>query len=650
MIRRSRAQSEVVGVILLTAVIVVLVTVAGGIFLSEMLDTDDDPLISAESNVTATNVWLSHTGGDSVAAADVEVIVRSSGTTTRTPLSSFDSAPGDQFEPGTEWETAVNLTDGEAQLLVVHRPSNTVVHEAEYRVDRDQPSFDVTVTNAPGTVSAGEDATVTAIVENTGDFEETQPVTFSVDGTEIDRRNLTLSGGEQRAKTFSYSTDSTDVPEITATVESQDDSDSRSVSVGEPATFAVSITDAPDSVTTGDRVSVEAAVTNTGDIADTQFVTFAVDGTEVGNQSVTLSGGTEKKVTFDYDTDDSDPPEIDATVESTDESDSRTVTVSRPAFFDVNITTDDAVVVGDDLVVDAKIDNTGDLETTQTVAFSVNGSTITDRTVTLSGGETATEKFTYTTDGDDQPELTAAVASENESDSSVVRVDQPSSFVVTITEYDDPVVAGENVDVTATINNTGDVADTQTLNFSMNGSTIAQRTVSLAGGEGTTATFTSPTDADNVPEISVDVASEDDSDSRTVTVLEPASFGVQIVDTNSPVDEGETLEVTVEVANTGEATDTQTILIQSDIGSDQTAVSLDGGETTTVVLTIQTEDGDVGVYTVTASSDDDSDSEFVRVQEGGGIPGFSFTIGVLAILLATLLFRLRDRDHGGGDQ
>ena len=134
MAERSRAQSEVIGIVLLTAVIVVLVSVAGAIVLSERFEEDDDPLVSVESNATVDRVRIDHTGGDSLAAADVEVVVRDGNATRRITLSDFDATPGSRFEAGSEWETSVTLDPGQVTLFVVHTPSETVLHEETHVV------------------------------------------------------------------------------------------------------------------------------------------------------------------------------------------------------------------------------------------------------------------------------------------------------------------------------------------------------------------------------------------------------------------------------------------------------------------------------------------------------------------------------------
>ena len=134
MVGRSRAQSEVVGIVLLTAVIVVLVSVAGAIVLSERFEEDDDPLVSVGSNATVDRVRIAHTGGDSLAADDVEVVVRDGNGTTRIALSAFEATPGSRFEAGSEWETSVTLDPGQVTLFVVHTPSETVLHEETHVV------------------------------------------------------------------------------------------------------------------------------------------------------------------------------------------------------------------------------------------------------------------------------------------------------------------------------------------------------------------------------------------------------------------------------------------------------------------------------------------------------------------------------------
>jgi len=101
---------------------------------------------------------------------------------------------------------------------------------------------------------------------------------------------------------------------------------------------------------------------------------------------------------------------------------------------------------------------------------------------------------------------------------------------------------------------------------------------------------------------------------------EPASFDVEITETPSPVVEGETLEVTATVTNTGDVEGTQTVTL-SDTGfvdsqRDAVEVTLEGGESnTSVALAWETEDGDAGSGGLTVASENDTDTTEVTVSE-----------------------------------
>jgi hypothetical protein len=75
--------------------------------------------------------------------------------------------------------------------------------------------------------------------------------------------------------------------------------------------------------------------------------------------------------------------------------------------------------------------------------------------------------------------------------------------------------------------------------------------VSLNPGAKATKTFTWPTESGDAGTHTATVSSQNDSNATEIRVLEPASFDVDILDTNEPVMEGETLLVNATVTNTG---------------------------------------------------------------------------------------------------
>lgn len=93
-------------------------------------------------------------------------------------------------------------------------------------------------------------------------------------------------------------------------------------------------------------------------------------------------------------------------------------------------------------------------------------------------------------------------------------------------------------------------------------------------------------------------------------------FDVEITGTNSPVLEGQKLNVDANVTNTGGNTSTQ--IIQLDIDGlvvDSQEVTLAPGESTSITLMWRTRVGDAGSHTARVSSDDDNDTAPVEVTE-----------------------------------
>jgi hypothetical protein len=97
------------------------------------------------------------------------------------------------------------------------------------------------------------------------------------------------------------------------------------------------------------------------------------------------------------------------------------------------------------------------------------------------------------------------------------------------------------------------------------------------------------------------------------------TFVAEGVETTRPV-EGDALQVTTEIRNTGTAEATQTVEIDAgSLGANATAVTLGPGESTTETLGIETEPGDAGSYTVRVVTDNASESVNAAVLTAGGV-------------------------------
>lgn len=95
----------------------------------------------------------------------------------------------------------------------------------------------------------------------------------------------------------------------------------------------------------------------------------------------------------------------------------------------------------------------------------------------------------------------------------------------------------------------------------------------------------------------------------------PASFSIDSLSTNSPITEGEFLNVDARITNTGDEQATKTAVLNVAGGDrDSASVTLAGGESQTVRLRTGFESGTAGTYTATVRTPDDSTSTSVTVE------------------------------------
>jgi len=130
----ARAQSESIGVIMLTAVIVLLVGGFGVVYLgaSGAGSGADTPLVDAEVTVTDQQVTITHVGGDTIPTSELDVIVRANGGSERFSLDAVNISEDTDgsFGPSDRFERDHGLGGGQLDVLLVHTTSNTVLHHA----------------------------------------------------------------------------------------------------------------------------------------------------------------------------------------------------------------------------------------------------------------------------------------------------------------------------------------------------------------------------------------------------------------------------------------------------------------------------------------------------------------------------------------
>ena len=217
----------------------------------------------AGENVTFDAAASSDTDGS---VASYEWDFDGDGTTDATGESAtnaFDS-PGD-------YTVALTVTDDDGA-------TDTTTQTVSVSEAPTAASFQVSGLTVESPVTQGDDAAVTATVENTGDESGTQTVALAVDGSQTDSESVTLAGGASQQVAFTVDTASLSEGDHAVAVSSDDDSASGTLNVTvtePPANEAptAAFTASPADPETGTAVTFDAAgSTDTdGDIASYEW-------------------------------------------------------------------------------------------------------------------------------------------------------------------------------------------------------------------------------------------------------------------------------------------------------------------------------------------------------------------------------------------
>ncbi len=273
------------------------------------------------------------------------------------------------------------------------------------------------------------------------------------------------------------------------------------------------------------------------------------------------------------------------------------------------------IVEGEQLVVTATVENTGEEATTQEIVLAVGGTERDATEIVLDAGESRTVELTWATSDGDQGGYTATVSSEDDSDSVDVFVNDDASFAVSVESTNSPVPAGETLRVTATVENTGDTTGTQSVGLTVDGVERDTTELTLDAGESRSVELAWQTASDDAGEYTATVASEDSTDETGVSVQPPATFTVSLAGTNAPIVAGEELAVGARVSNTGDSRGTQDIELQVDgTKRDAITVPLDPGSSAEVFLAWNSAVDDDGTHRITVASADEDASENVTVE------------------------------------
>ncbi|AGB30873.1 hypothetical protein C488_03080 [Natrinema pellirubrum DSM 15624] len=443
--------------------------------------------------------------------------------------------------------------------------------EVAYTVDGAVPDFDVEFTNCSRAVveadlEAGDTVAASTGFYTSGGFGNTiiedfvtagENVEAPFDGTIVfeigDERNVTADGDEVTVEVPDYGTFGTYISGISSP---------------EAAPFASIDHPNPDLEACDDEARPELpslSVEETEPTADGDAINVTFGYENPNDAAVAANSEFVEGTTTDEPPSGFEPGEHEFTVEWTPESDNERlvwqadftnhgyeepVTVatppageiraSVPAAFSVSIASiTSPVEQGQEIAVESEIENVGGEAGTQEVALAIDGTVVDTESVSLEAGESRSVAFDTETGALEPGEYTLAVSSDNDTAERTVTVEESGApATVAVTDLAAPASGepGQQVTVTATVENRGDLEGTETVTYSVDGRPLAEATVTLAGGQSAEIPFTSP-----IPEgtSTHTVATDDDEASVVIEAAEEPRSETNGPSANGPALGGE---------------------------------------------------------------------------------------------------------------
>lgn len=557
------------------------------------------------------------------------------------------------LDPGEE-NTSITLTwqprgqDTEIEEIFASSLTHAVsIESLNIYGDEDEPNFDLDLVQAPDDTPLDEEVEFTVEVNNTGDGVDDQNIVMEDSNgsvLDIEQTGLIAPDDDPQAIDFTWTPTHEYLEEEELTVRSEQDDVTHLLNITAPTQdegfFNVSIVETNAGITEGELLTVNTTIENTGAEQSEQLVALRNHRDNVVDTvSVDLAPGSTTTETLHWETaighGDDDPHEI--TVESRDDQSAEDVRVwdrdEDPAEFEiVAIGSNSPIDESDIAEVWVEVNNTGDVEDTQTISLQRNDSYVEATDVTVGpDDEPEPVSLEWVTEVGDTGTYEMTVATEDDEASTLFAVDElepdESNFLVNVTADDSVIYAGETMELEVTATNTGDEASTQPIVlWDIHGDIVAYEDVSLGVGETEELTFEWETQTGDAGDGVMTATSIDDEDTQQATVhgsdeVAEGNFEVEIDQHVSLVTESEPLEVGATVTNTGDATESQDIILED---FDGTAVNgtenlaLAPSESESITLTWNTIVGDNGTGEVAIRTQDDAATAEATVQQKEG--------------------------------
>ena len=275
------------------------------------------------------------------------------------------------------------------------------------------------------------------------------------------------------------------------------------------------------------------------------------------------------------------------------------------------------VTQGESLDISVDVTNADSVEGSQPVELTVGGVTRTQE-VRLGAGASTTVTFEGIDTGALAPgQYSHEIATANDTASGTLTVQQPATFAVSNLQPPSATVeTGATVDISATVENVGDLAGTKSVELTVDGFSET-RSVTLNASETTTVQFqTLDTAVLGAGTYSHEVATADSAVNGTLTVQGGANFQLSNLDpAEGTAPQGGQFTVSAIIENIGDEQGTQTVTFQAGSITSQQSIPLDSGNFTPVEFTVDVSALAPGTYTQQITTANDTISGNLTVQE-----------------------------------
>jgi hypothetical protein len=550
------------------------------------------------------------------------------------------------FEGVSVDNRTVSLTSGESETLnlswdteVGENGTDRITLASNDTADTEEvtleglPFFEVNVTDFDSETVAGGTANLNGTVTNSGDLTGTQTLELSVSGVgTVDSESVTLGGGANSTFNLSWDTSVGDPGDYTATVSSDNSTESLALEVLEPPLFDVELVELNDPVVEGGTLEATVRVENLGEAGGSQEINLTdvgFSGLERDNATVTVPGGGSVELALTWNTKIGENGTADVAVFSDDTTDTEAVEVLRQdePYFRVDVVGAGNVTAGQAVVVEANVTNIGGGNDTQEIRLRDTGfdNRLRDtESVSLSGGESANILLSWLTGSGDVGTGDVTARSDNDTDSTPVTI-TPSTPVGVPTF---PGIGGGTGGGTPPTGDQQDEPDDQEQE-------VPEDDGPTEPGGGT------PDDSEPVEEPEFEFSS---TVSETEVTLPPDpeidDTATVIDDTTPDVETSITVEAAVENVGGASGTVSADLIVDGEV-TDSKQVTLGPGENKSVSFEVAF--GEPGEYEVRVG-DSAPETVFVSAQEDEeGIAVFLGGLLAVLILLVAIIEILRRR-------